>query len=430
MLPRPMPRVLAAGLLTLLAALVPATAAPAQTTVAEADLQRHLQAIFAIARANGGHRAAGTNGERATADYAAGRLAEAGWTISRTDVLFPYWAERRPSVVGRSRRGRDHVTMHYSGGGDVTARVRAVRRGGCRPRAYRRIPRGRIVVLTAHPCGYRDAAMVAQRAGAKAVLVAGSGSHPPAQATLAKPGVRVPVVGLRLPVARRLAQRRSRIRVAVRVVSEPRVARNVIAELPGTDPGRVVMAGAHVDSVPRGPGMNDNGSGVAALVEAGRHLASRPRSATLRLAFWSAHEPGVYGANRYVAALPAQERARIAVYLNVDMVGSPNGVAELFSDRPSIGEVLHRHLEGAGTRPAGAGGDHNPFLRAGIPVGGIHTGSSEPKHPDQVGRWGGKPGVARDRCYHRRCDVLTNVDLKLLGITATAATGALEELAR
>ena len=426
-----MPRSFAIPVLAILAALLLAPSARAQSTVAEGDLQRHLQAIFDAALANGGNRAAGTKGETATGDYAADRLAEAGWMISRTDVRFPYWSERRPAVVGAYRYGRDYVTLHYSGRGDVRARVVAVDRGGCRKRAFRRFPRGRIAALTASGCGFRRAVILAQRAGAKAVIVADYGNGAPAQGTLIKQrGIRIPAVSVRLPVARRIARRRSPIRIAVDVIAEPRVTQNVIAELPGTDPSRVVMAGGHIDSVPRGAGMNDNGSGVAALIEMGRHLAGRPHGATLRIGLWAAHEPGVYGANRYVGALPAEERRRIAAYVNVDMVGSPNGFPELFFNRRALGGVLRRHLEGAGRTSADLAGDADPFRRAGVPIGGFYTGSVEPKERSQVRRWGGRVGVERDGCYHTPCDVLTNVDLKLLGVTATAATNAVEELAR
>ena len=48
---------------------------------------------------------------------------------------------------------------------------------------------------------------------------------------------------------------------------------NVIADLHGVNDANIVMAGAHLDSVPAGPGINDNGSGSAALLEIGQQLA-------------------------------------------------------------------------------------------------------------------------------------------------------------
>ena len=409
--------------------LAPAPTAGAQ--VAEPDLRAHLEALDRIARDNGGHRAAGTPGETQTGEYAAARLAEAGWTITRTDVPFPYWAERTPSVVGAFRPAADFVTLHYSGGGDVTARTRAVYGDPCRRRAFRRFPRGRIAVLAAGDCTFRRTARIAQRAGARAILVADFTNGPPVFGTLVSPGIRLPVVSVRLPIARRLARREPRIRVRVDPISERRVTQNVIAELPGTAPRRVVMAGAHMDSVPRGAGMNDNGSGVVSLIEAGRRLAGLPRGrATVRLAFWSAHEPGVFGSLRYVRGLPAAERRRLSAYLNIDMVGSPNGVPEIYATSRRLRTLLARQIPGAGRTSADSGSDQLAFMRIGVPIAGIYTGSLEPKSRRQERRWGGTWGKERDACYHDPCDGLENVNLTMLARSATATVNALEQLAR
>jgi hypothetical protein len=425
----PMRRPLA--LLALAAALVAAAPARAQDAIPEPDLRRHLEALDRIARENGGNRAAGTPGEAATAAYAADQLAAAGWTVTRPDVAFPYFGERSPPVLGAYRHRTDFATLRYSGSGDVRARVRALG-SGCRRREYRRFPRGRIAILAAFGCTYRRAARLAQRAGARAVVIVDFTTRPPIPGTLSGPGLRVPVLTARLPVARRLARRgRLPLRVRVDAFVERRVTQNVVAELPGTEGRRIVMAGGHMDSVPEGAGINDNGSGVAALIEAGRRLAARPRARlTLRLAFWTAEEPGLYGSRAYVRGLPRDERRRLAAYVNLDMVGSPNGVPEVYRGDRRIASALRRHLPGAGGVPIDAGSDHEPFVRAGIPVGGIYTGSLEPKTRAQARRWGGVAGRERDPCYHRPCDGLDNVDLRLLALTASAATNALGDLSR
>jgi hypothetical protein len=413
------------------AALLAPSPAAAQDPIPQDALGAHRDAIFAIAAANGGHRAAGTPGESQTGDYAAARLGEAGWTISRTDVPFDYWEERGPAVLGRYRLGRDFTSLHYSGAGDVTARVRPVRNAGCTRRSYRRFPRGRIALLFAGDCTFRRAARNALRAGAKGMILADFTNGPPTYGTLGRPDVRLPVVAARMPVARRLARTRPRLRLSVNSIVERRVAQNVIAELPGTEGKRVVMAGGHMDSVPRGAGMNDNASGVMALIEIGRRLASEPRGRhTLRLAFWSAHEPGIFGSIRYVRDLPRAERRRISAYVNLDMVASPNPVPEIYASTGRIRALLARGLRGAGRTPVDVPSDHTPFLDAGVAVGGIYTGGLEPASRRQARRWGGRAGVARDGCYHLACDDGDNVNLPMLSRTATAAAGALAELAR
>jgi aminopeptidase S len=102
---------------------------------------------------------------------------------------------------------------------------------------------------------------------------------------------------------------------------------NLIADWPGSDPNRVLMAGAHLDSVPAGPGINDNGSGAAALLETAKAVAATRFTPVtqLRFAWWTGEEMGREGSNTYVFSLADAERAKIKAYLNFDMIASPNG---------------------------------------------------------------------------------------------------------
>ena len=101
---------------------------------------------------------------------------------------------------------------------------------------------------------------------------------------------------------------------------------NLIADWPGGDPDQVLMTGAHLDSVTAGPGINDNGSGSAAILEVALAVAATgyQPGKHLRFGWWGAEELGLRGSRFYVNALPATERAKITGYLNLDMVGSPN----------------------------------------------------------------------------------------------------------
>ena len=156
------------------------------------------------------------------------------------------------------------------------------------------------------------------------------------------------------------------------------------------------MAGAHLDSVTDGPGINDDGSGVAALLAAAGTLRGRaPDGARLRLGFWGAEELGLYGSRRYVAGLGEAARKAIAGYVNLDMVGTRDGDVAVYRGDDGIRRSLRRALTDRGVddiqgEDLGASSDHAPFARAGIPVGGIFTGL--------------------DRCYHRACDDAGNVD--------------------
>jgi aminopeptidase S len=194
----------------------------------------------------------------------------------------------------------------------------------------------------------------------------------------------------------------------------------VIAETPGaTD--EVVMLGGHLDSVLDGPGMNDNGSGVATLLSLARSLSEQqPPSRTIRFGFWGAEEFGEFGSAAYVAALDAAQRSRISAYLNLDMVASPNAGRFVYDepDAPSgsdeLRDALMAALSEAGTpgEPIGVGGasDHFNFQQAGIPIGGVFSGLN-PLTPEQGALFGGLPAEPADPCYHLACDTRDNINL-------------------
>ena len=392
-------------------------------TVSRRGLVEHLRALQEIADRHGHNRAAGTGGYRASADYVVARLREAGWRVRLQPVWFPFFRERsaRLEVDGRRlRRERDFRVMTHSGPGRAAGSVRGAGLG-CKRADYDGVDRGGIALVRRGECFFRVKALNAQRSGVGGVLLVDPAARgEPFSATLGGPGVRIPVVVLGAEAAR-VIRPGTPVRLAVDAVSERRVIHNVIAETGAGSGDGVVMAGAHLDSVPAGPGINDNGSGVATLLEAAETLGPRPPGARVRLAFWAAEELGLYGSRRYVRALSPRERERIAAYVNLDMVGSPNAVRAVYDGGPRIGRAMRRALR----RPAkserlGASSDHAPFRRAGIPVGGLYTGSSE-RGP------GGRP---HDPCYHRRCDTIDNVDRRVLIEMARAAAEALRDLSR
>jgi aminopeptidase S len=181
------------------------------------------------------------------------------------------------------------------------------------------------------------------------------------------------------------------------------------------------MAGGHLDSVAGGPGINDNGSGAALLIEAAEAIGSKPPGARVRLGFWGAEELGLVGSRHYVDALDHDEVRRIRAYLNFDMVGSPNPRAELYGDGDaSLVRLLRRIAAPArlGMVEASGSSDHMPFDLAGIPVNGLYTGGTE------RGR-GGRP---RDACYHLACDSARRVDRPVLVRMARVAAEALRTL--
>ena len=128
----------------------------------------------------------------------------------------------------------------------------------------------------------------------------------------------------------------------IRELQEERTTRNVVAETRGGNAAKTVMLGAHLDSVTDGPGINDNGSGSAGLLEVALELAKSHRDPAnkVRFAWWSAEENGLLGSEAYVAKLSEAQRAKIALYLNFDMIASPNGAQFVFDgdDSDGVGE--------------------------------------------------------------------------------------------
>ena len=172
----------------------------------------------------------------------------------------------------------------------------------------------------------------------------------------------------------------------------------MIAETRGGDPNKVIVVGAHLDSVGPGPGINDNGSGSAALVEFAAGAARRDPKNKIRFIWFSAEESGLLGSEAYVASLPESERAKIAANLNFDMIGSPNYVNFVYDGDLSDSPPIREDVFAPAARPFSATiekifldyfksqripnlptdfdgrSDYGPFIAAGIPAGGLFTG--------------------------------------------------------
>lgn len=192
---------------------------------------------------------------------------------------------------------------------------------------------------------------------------------------------------------------------------------NLIADWPGGDPNSVLMAGAHLDSVSSGAGINDNGSGSAAVLETALAVSRAGLQPTkhLRFGWWGAEELGLIGSKYYVNNLPATERAKFSGYLNFDMIGSPNPGYFVYDDDPTIEQTFKNYFGGIGVpteiETEGDGrSDHASFKNVGIPVGGLFTGASNTKSSAQAQKWGGTAGQAFDRCYHSSCDNTANIN--------------------
>lgn len=204
---------------------------------------------------------------------------------------------------------------------------------------------------------------------------------------------------------------------------------NVIATSISGDSKNTVMLGAHLDSAPNSPGINDNGSGSATILEIAEEIAEldeEPRN-RLRFAFWGGEEIGLLGSRHYVRELDANKLDEISVYLNFDMIASTNYVPMLYGSQ-QVTQIFESYFESqdleTDTFDLSGRSDHGPFARVGVPVGGIFSGDSTIKTAEQAEIFGGQPGEPYDSCYHRACDDLNNLNREALDEISGAAAHA------
>lgn len=382
--------------------------APAPAAVERRSASEHLDALQRIADRHDGNRAAGAPGDEASRAYVAARLRAAGWTVREEPVSFEAFDERRPPRV-TGLRDDQLETLAYSGSGDVRGRPVRARGLGCTAADWRPVPRGAVAVVDRGTCTFASKVRRAQARGARAVLVVSATGL--RGGTIGDPGIAdVPAIVVTPPAAAEVL-RRPRVAVRVDAFSGRRRTANVVATRDGE--GRTISAGAHLDSVPAGPGANDNATGVAALLRVAEQLG--PTRRPVELGFWGAEEVGLVGSQAHVRALGDDGREDVALHVNLDMVGTPDPRPQVSGGTDALRTTLVGALEAAGVRDvrsrerAGGGSDHASFTRAGIPAAFVHTGL--------------------DRCYHRRCDRAGAVDRTVLRRVSVATTGALRELA-
>jgi Zn-dependent M28 family amino/carboxypeptidase len=347
--------------------------------------------------------------------------------------------------------------MEYSGSGDVTAIAEGVdlilppadvantSTSGCETEDFAGFTAGNIAVIQRGTCDFVVKAMNAESAGAVGAIIFNEGQPGRTASflgTLGEPEVTIPVVGAAFDVGEELAAGGVEVRMFVNATSETRTTANVIAETPGGRDDRVVVVGAHLDSVAVGPGINDNGSGAAAILEVALQMTAleiEPRN-QVRFAWWGAEESGLVGSEFYVDNLSKRDIKKIALNLNFDMVGSPNFVRFVYDGDGSatplsgpngsanIENVFLRYFaeEGLATEPTAFDGrsDYGPFIDAGIPAGGLFTGAEGIKTEEQATIYGGTVGDQYDPCYHLACDTFDNVSLEAIDQNSDAIAHA------
>jgi Zn-dependent M28 family amino/carboxypeptidase len=441
-----------------------------RTAVTAGGVTEHLQAFQAIANANDGTRAAGTPGYEASVNYVREKLLAAGYTVTTQpfsyDIGIVDSATIEQTAPGADTYvyGTDFVEMQYTPDGTADADVTAVdvnlegdraTTSGCEADDFADFPEGNIALIQRGFCFFRDKAQNAFAAGASAVIIFNQGNVDPSDDRFGLFGGTLdpdpqigdmPVFSMPFELGAELAETEGlHLLIDLQTHTETINTWNVIADSPGGRSDRTVLAGAHLDSVPAGPGINDNGSGSATLLEIAEAMAGTTTTNHVRFAFWGGEEDGLIGSAHYVSQLSARDAKNIALNLNFDMVGSPNyvrfvydGDGSAFGVKGPSGSALIEKVftdyfaaQGLATEPTEFDGrsDYDAFINAGIPAGGLFTGAEGIKSAEQAAIYGGTAGVAFDPCYHAVCDTITNISQQALDQMSDAAAHAIQTFA-
>jgi Zn-dependent M28 family amino/carboxypeptidase len=430
----------------------------------------HERVFQRIANNNDGTRASGTPGFDASANYVMNTLADAGYNVRKQTFTFPFFRDlSAPSLdqVSPTPTPYETATFQYSGSGDVTGELVPTNdvvipptpepgsTSGCEASDFTAAPAEPAVALIQRgTCTFEVKATNAEAAGYDAVIIFNEGQEGRTELLTGTLGVPfdIPVVGLSFADGADLYAATQAGEVVVHVVTDTEInldaqTSNIIATSKGGNPDKVLLVGAHLDSVAAGPGINDNGSGASTILEIARKMADlkAPRQ-KVRFAFWGAEEAGLLGSQYYVDNLSDNALARIFAVLNFDMVASPNYVRFVYdgdgSDSDPAGPAGSAQIEDVFTdyftsqglesdpTPFTGRSDYGPFIAVGIPAGGLFTGAEGIKTEEQAAVYGGTADVAYDECYHQACDTIANVNVKALSEMSDAAADATWTLAR
>jgi hypothetical protein len=416
----------------------------------------HLRKFAEIADANARSRADGTPGYAASVDYVAGLLRDKGFDVQTPE--FDHLGTTRPGNQSATISGRSFPVEQASvltptpPGGLRAVTLRPPKFAGCQAADYGSVQiKGAIAIVDDTTCSVVQKQDTATSLGAVGLLVIsdrGSAGSPPGFFTSGyyrQLTVPVGVVGRDANAA--LLRTTAPVTLRLESKAEMVTSRNVVAQTKTGDARNVVVAGAHLDSVPSSPGINDNATGVAALLETAAALGGSPKIANaVRFAFWGS-EPGLEGSSKYVLGLSKDALDDIALYLQFDALGSTNTgyftydgdqtaqpnpaipVASVPDGSAGIERLLAGYLNLAGARPADLpltrAADYNAFLTAGVPFGGITAGGAQRMTEVQARLWGGKAGAPFDPNYRGPRDNLDNVDAHALSVMAPAAAFAI-----
>lgn len=353
------------------------TAAPSGSTAAIADdTDTAFSADRALAHAEAlavgiGSRPAGSAEELAAADYIRAELADYGYDAElQTFPIQAYETFRADLEVAHSDGSSQIDAAPLAGSSSGTATAQLVSVGLGYPGDFPAAANGNIVLIERGVIEFSSKVANAEAAGAVAAVIYNNERGPFEGQLHETPGI--PVLSISGLDGQSLLDLMANETLTATVDVEINVvdgeSQNVVAR-PSDGTCRIVVGG-HYDSVPAGPGANDNGSGTAVVIELARTLAAKG-DGDVCFALFGAEEIGLIGSIAFVEALSSDELSGIEAMLNFDMlaVGSGwpmSGSTSLVNLAGEVAEGLGIPFDISTSEPGGS--DHAPFIEAGVPA--------------------------------------------------------------
>lgn len=335
------------------------------------SLDQTLHKLYEIAFDNDNNRAFGLPGYKASLDFVSERLNHGNqFDIHIQEFTHLFSQTRKAALTGPEGESVNMVSLQYNHAtplpDGVTAPLVLVpiddeRGSGCFEDQWEGLDvKGKIALIKRGKCSFITKLVLAKQSGASAAVVfndnpaqtAGSGSLGAENV-----GKLVPVGVITYDEGNAWAERLKdgetlEINLTIDVLTEERETWQIIADTKEGDQNSIVMLGAHLDSVQEGPGINDNGSGVAALLSIADSIKKYKKFKNkLRLAFWGAEESGMIGSTYYVSNLSKEEARKIRFYYNYDMIASPQPYYLVYADsdaHKSGAKYLYNYLSEQG----------------------------------------------------------------------------------
>lgn len=399
-----------------------------QSLITEDALRGHAQALYDIAGLSNksyGHptRVIGSKGHWATLGYIKRQLKKLnGYYDVSIQPFKAFMGEvysYNGTINGEIPESLTEMDMSPSTPNKkpVSGLLFAVSESGCNAQDYEGA-NGKIVLIKRGECAFGDKAKLAAKFGAKAAFIYNN-EEGSVKGTLGIPVEGVPMaatLGLSLKDGEKYLEllKTQEVEAVVMVDSfvGPITTLNLIAQSKLGDPENVVMLGAHSDSVTAGPGINDDGSGTISLIEVATQLSKYNVTNQVRFAWWAAEEEGLLGSNYYAETLSAEENSKIRLFMDYDMMASPNYEYEVYDGNNEVNPAGSQELKdlyidyytSLGLNytliPFDGRSDYVGFIEHGIPGGGIAAGAEKMNQEN---------GEVLDRCYHQLCDDLSNI---------------------